>query len=556
MSDQYIVSARKYRPRRFDEVVGQEATTTTLKNAIRNRQIAHSFLFCGSRGVGKTTIARILAKTINCKDLQTDGEACDQCDSCTSFNKNASFNIHELDAASKNSVDDIRSLIEQVNYAPQNAEFKVFIIDEVHMLTTQAFNAFLKTLEEPPSYAKFIMATTEKHKVLPTILSRCQIYDFNRIKVADIQGHLKKIAATESIEAEDNALNMIAQKADGGLRDALSMYDRLVSIHGNKLQYSDVLQNLNILDHDYYFQIIESILKEESDTILLKLQEIISRGFDIEIFLSGLSEHIRNLWVARRDNTLILIETAEDIKLLYQSQASKMDEPLMLNLLQIIADTEVGLKTARNKRLLSELALLKMCYVKRLMSASWMDTDEKKKLAKTSSKQILASSKADVKSDSLASNTQPLQNKAIKGIGIEDLIKSATKQRQNDKELISGDFDPEIGIYTDAFWKRLITDFDGLKHQKSKLQELTPTYSDEKILFYTGNSIEKGIIEGILTELVRIAKAKYERILSFECIIDENLSYKEDTDLKEEFEKLLVQYPILEAVKDNFKIRF
>jgi DNA polymerase-3 subunit gamma/tau len=308
MSEAFIVSARKYRPQRFDEVVGQEATTQTLKNAIKNKQLAHSFLFCGSRGIGKTTIARIFAKTINCKDLQADGEACNQCDACLSFNNHASFNVIELDAASKNSVDDIRELIEQVQYAPQNAEYKVFIIDEVHMLSSSAFNAFLKTLEEPPAYAKFILATTEKHKILPTILSRCQIYDFKRISIEDIQLHLKKIAVKENIDADDNSLNLIAQKADGGLRDALSMFDRLVSMNGQKLEYATVVKSLNILDHVVYFQFIESTLNERSDSVLLLLNDVLSNGFDLEVFLSGLAEHIRHLWVAKKETTLGLLE--------------------------------------------------------------------------------------------------------------------------------------------------------------------------------------------------------------------------------------------------------
>ena len=380
MSEAFIVSARKYRPQRFDEVVGQEATTQTLKNAIKNKQLAHSFLFCGSRGIGKTTIARIFAKTINCKDLQTDGEACNQCDACLSFNNNASFNIIELDAASKNSVDDIRELIEQVQYAPQNAEYKVFIIDEVHMLSSSAFNAFLKTLEEPPAYAKFILATTEKHKILPTILSRCQIYDFKRISIEDIQQHLKKIAVKENIDADENSLNLIAQKADGGLRDALSMFDRLVSMNGQKLEYASVVKSLNILDHVVYFQFLENILNERSDTVLLLLNDVLSNGFDLDVFISGLAEHIRHLWVARKDNTLVLLEFNLEVKTLFVDQSKLIEEASMLNMLNIISECEVNMKTTRNRRLTVELALLKMCYLKQLMQSSWTELGEKKKI--------------------------------------------------------------------------------------------------------------------------------------------------------------------------------
>ena len=379
MSEAFIVSARKYRPQRFDEVVGQEATTQTLKNAIKNKQLAHSFLFCGSRGIGKTTIARIFAKTINCKNLQLDGEACNQCDACLSFNNHASFNIIELDAASKNSVDDIRELIEQVQYAPQNAEYKVFIIDEVHMLSSSAFNAFLKTLEEPPAYAKFILATTEKHKILPTILSRCQIYDFKRISIEDIQQHLKKIAVKENIDADQNSLNLIAQKADGGLRDALSMFDRLVSMNGQKLEYASVVKSLNILDHVVYFQFLENILNERSDAVLLLLNDVLSNGFDLDVFISGLAEHIRHLWVAKKDTTLVLLEFNLEVKTLFVDQSKLIDEASMINMLQIISECEVNMKTTRNRRLTVELALLKMCYLKKLMQSSWTELGEKKK---------------------------------------------------------------------------------------------------------------------------------------------------------------------------------
>ncbi|MEO6850555.1 MAG: DNA polymerase III subunit gamma/tau, partial [Mucilaginibacter sp.] len=306
--ENFIVSARKYRPSTFESVVGQQHITNTLKNAIKNNQLAQAFLFCGPRGVGKTTCARILAKTINCENLQPNGEACGVCNSCVSFQNGNSFSIHELDAASNNSVDDIRSLIEQVRIPPQTGKYKIYIIDEVHMLSLAAFNAFLKTLEEPPHYAIFILATTEKHKILPTILSRCQIFDFNRIRVEDMARHLASIAEKEQISYEADGLHIIAQKADGGLRDALSMFDQIVSFSDGNVTYRTVIDNLNILDYDYYFSIIDSLLKEDTAGTLLLFDEILSKGFDGSHFISGLSEHFRNLLVSKDTVTLKLLE--------------------------------------------------------------------------------------------------------------------------------------------------------------------------------------------------------------------------------------------------------
>ncbi|QEM02088.1 DNA polymerase III subunit gamma/tau [Mucilaginibacter rubeus] len=361
--DNFIVSARKYRPATFETVVGQQHITNTLKNAIKNNQLAQAFLFCGPRGVGKTTCARILAKTINCTNLKPNGEACGECASCKAFENGNSFNVHELDAASNNSVDDIRSLIEQVRIPPQAARYKVYIIDEVHMLSQAAFNAFLKTLEEPPHYAIFILATTEKHKILPTILSRCQIFDFNRIRVEDTANHLASIAGKESIGYEPDGLHIIAQKADGGLRDALSMFDQIVSFSGGKVTYRSVIDNLNILDYDYYFNITESLLKEDTAKVLLFFDEILSRGFDGAHFIAGLSEHFRNLLVGKDQSTLKLLEVSEGIKTKYLQQSQQASVSFLLSAMNIANQCDISYKLSKNQRLQVELALLKMCHL-------------------------------------------------------------------------------------------------------------------------------------------------------------------------------------------------
>lgn len=358
--DNFIVSARKYRPQTFDTVVGQNSITHTLKNAIRNNHLAQAFLFCGPRGVGKTTCARILAKTINCENLSPTGEACDKCLSCTSFNETSSFNIYELDGASNNSVDEIRNLVDKVRIPPQMGRYKVYIIDEVHMLSASAFNAFLKTLEEPPAYAKFILATTEKHKIIPTILSRCQIFDFKRITVDDIARHLHYVASKEGIEAEENALHIIAQKADGAMRDALSIFDQLVSFAGNKLNYESVIENLNVLDYDYYFRITERILERDIPGILIIINEIIDKGFDGQHFLIGFGEHLRNLLVCKDPVTLKLIEAAPNIRNRYQQQATDCPVDFLLQLLDINNRCDLNYKISNNKRLHLELALMQM----------------------------------------------------------------------------------------------------------------------------------------------------------------------------------------------------
>ena len=368
--DKFIVSARKYRPQNFSTVIGQSHITTTLKNAINNNQLAHAFLFCGPRGVGKTTCARILAKTINCENRDKDGEACNKCNSCESFDHGSSFNIFELDAASNNGVDGMRDLTEQVRFSPQAGKYKVYIIDEVHMLTTQAFNAFLKTLEEPPPYAIFILATTEKHKILPTILSRCQIFDFKRITPQDTVEHLEDICSKENITAEKAALHVIATKSEGCLRDALSILDKIVSFTGGNITYKNTLENLNILDEDYFFKLLEQLKQQQLADSLLLYDEINQKGFEGDILLEGFAEFIRNLLVSKDAKAVKLLEVADDFKPKYISSATSTDTGWLIASLNIISETAIQYKQARNKKLHVELALIKLAYLSQAIELS------------------------------------------------------------------------------------------------------------------------------------------------------------------------------------------
>lgn len=361
--DKFIVSARKYRPQNFDTVVGQQHITTTLKNAIKNNQLAHAFLFCGPRGVGKTTCARILAKTINCENLQADGEACNKCNSCKSFNEGTSLNIHELDAASNNSVDDIRTLVEQVRFMPQAGKYKVYIVDEVHMLSSAAFNAFLKTLEEPPPYAIFILATTEKHKIIPTILSRCQIFDFKRITTNDTVEHLQEIVEKENIKAEKSALQIIAQKSEGCMRDALSILDKIVSFTNGEVNYQNTLEHLNILDEDYYFKLLNNLLQQDIGAAMILYDEINSKGFEGDMVLNGFAEFLRNLLVSKNAKAASLLEVVEGMQQRYIDKAADVSMSYIISALNILNEAEINYKMARNKRLHVELALIKLNYL-------------------------------------------------------------------------------------------------------------------------------------------------------------------------------------------------
>ena len=371
--DNYIVSARKYRPSTFRSVVGQKSLTTTLKNAIQSNKLAHAYLFCGPRGVGKTSCARIFAKTINCLNPTADGEACNACESCRAFNEQRSYNIHELDAASNNSVDDIRTLIDQVRIPPPIGKYKVFIIDEVHMLTTAAFNAFLMTLEEPPHHALFILATTEKHKVLPTILSRCQIYDFSRISIADMVEHLQYVSSQEGVTAEPEALNVIAQKADGGMRDALSIFDQVVSFTNGNITYQAVIDNLNVLDYEYYFRLTDAILSGNVRASLLILNEILGKGFDGQNIITGLAGHFRDLLVCRDESTLVLFEVGASIRERYKEMAKHCPDQLLFKAIELANTCDLNYRASRNKRLLLELTLIQLCQLTQVA------VDDKKK---------------------------------------------------------------------------------------------------------------------------------------------------------------------------------
>ncbi|MCP3932627.1 MAG: DNA polymerase III subunit gamma/tau [Bacteroidetes bacterium] len=458
----FVVSARKYRPFRFTDVVGQEHVTKTLKNALNQDKLAHAFLFCGPRGVGKTTCARILAKVLNCKNVTEDHEPCNQCDSCLSFNENSSFNITELDAASNNSVEHIRALIEQVRFQPQQGRYKIFIIDEVHMLSQQAFNAFLKTLEEPPSYAIFILATTEKHKIIPTILSRCQIFDFRRIQIPDTVQHLQQICTKEEIQADKEALHIIAQKADGALRDALSIFDRIVSFSGKSISYEDVITNLNVLDYDYYFRLVDALLVEDISTVLLLFDEVLRNGFEPDLFINGLAEHMRNLLVCKDEQTLQLLEVSESLKNRYRQQASLTPAGFLITALNLINECDFNYKMARNKRLHTEMAIIKMTHINRMIQVDPLQTKKfQEKKTYPISKQV----------------SEPIETPIIKQPPTKTIIEKKEVPPQEEKnekakiEFISNP-DPDKVEESEPPKIQLLKDVKGNKHQTPTLKGL------------------------------------------------------------------------------------
>lgn len=598
--DKFIVSARKYRPQTFDTVVGQSHITTTLKNAIRHNQLAHAFLFCGPRGVGKTTCARILAKTINCENQTKEGEACNKCHSCVSFNEGISMNIHELDAASNNSVDDIRSLVEQVRFAPQAGKYKVYIIDEVHMLSSSAFNAFLKTLEEPPSYAIFILATTEKHKILPTILSRCQIFDFKRINTNDTVEHLQEICEKEEVSAEKAALQVIAQKSEGCMRDALSIMDKIVSFTGGELNYANTLEHLNILDADYYFQLLDAMLQQDLANALLLFDGINRKGFEGDLVLNGFAEFIRNLLVCKDEKAASLLEVVESFKDKYVQAATRVSPAVLISALNILNEAEINYKAARNKRLHVELVLIKLCYLQQAIQIS-SDSGgiSKKKLVdtvkpvsfraiapielKTASlneskgrnqktieqpssestfkEKLIIETPAVPKSKvaTTVATTGTPNREGLKNISALDKIRKQFKgngQSTQEENLVP----LELGLLQQV-WNEYVQKLREAKNPACQPFDLATLLIKDENSFevITSNNIEQKFIEQERNQLFTFLQSRLKnRLLQFYVSITDNPDQKPVIEIplssRDQFIKMVEQYPLVKELKDRLRL--
>jgi DNA polymerase III subunit gamma/tau len=581
--ENFIVSARKYRPASFDMVIGQNAITNTLKSAIKNNHLAQAYLFCGPRGVGKTTCARIFAKTINCSNLGEDAEACDKCESCLSFNSLRSFNIHELDAASNNKVEDIRSLNDQVRIPPQIGKYSIYIIDEVHMLSSSAFNAFLKTLEEPPSHAIFILATTEKHKIIPTILSRCQIFDFNRIRIEDIVGRLMFVANNESITAEEDALHIIGQKADGALRDALSIFDQIVSLSGKTITYKDVIENLNVLDFEYYFKTIDGALLGNVSSVLISFNEILENGFDGHNFISGLNSHLRDLLVCKDEATLPLLETTSSVKQRYLKQTVRCAVDFLFKALEIGTNCDLTYKSSKNQRLHVELALIKLC---RLIAEEGSDSEKKKpelKQQNSPAENLEADIPLPSRSGRLTHENQitengtasrepesgkhtPVIEKPAKTFSIKDVIsdditsdvkpatlseKPADKTGTSSKDIFSAEaFEtcwPEFIRQLNGEGSRIISMFKTIKPEVE---------NDQTILIHLSNATQKDVfIHNYKQKLIHFLQDKF--ILP-EIDIETTIDSTETNDIlytdEQRYNYLFNKYPVLKEMKKNFNL--
>jgi DNA polymerase-3 subunit gamma/tau len=559
--DNYIVSARKYRPSTFRSVIGQKSLTTTLKNAIAGNKLAHAYLFCGPRGVGKTSCARIFAKTINCLNLTAEGEPCNACESCLAFNEQRSYNIHELDAASNNSVDDIRSLIEQVRIPPAIGKYKVFIIDEVHMLSSQAFNAFLKTLEEPPRHALFILATTEKHKVIPTILSRCQIYDFSRISIADMVDHLEYVASQEGVTAEPEALNVIAQKADGGMRDALSIFDQVVSFTGGKITYRAVIDNLNVLDYEYYFRLTDSMLTGNVCQAMLILNEIISKGFDGQNIITGLASHFRDLLVCKDEATLVLFEIGASIRERYKDLAKRCPDLLLYKAIELTNACDLNYRVSRNKRLLLELTLIQLCQLtrsnpddskKKLLIEPLDEAAKQPQVVTTQVAPDVPVSPPQGMAEQPPKAPHPLMSTSIRALGKEE-------KKEADKPSASVAKEQETPFHTEdlvKLWDRYAQDMEGNAYLKSTMINCKPVLQEN---FHFEVSVHNpGQQDELLNDSTRLLPYLRKHLknsrIQMRIRISESNGKKLAYTSSEKYEHLSNVNPLLNRLKNEFNL--
>jgi DNA polymerase-3 subunit gamma/tau len=580
--DKFIVSARKYRPQNFSTVVGQSHITTTLKNAIKNNQLAHAFLFCGPRGVGKTTCARILAKTINCENQTKDGEACNTCHSCVSFDAGTSLNIHELDAASNNSVDDIRSLVEQVRFAPQAGKYKVYIVDEVHMLSSSAFNAFLKTLEEPPPYAIFILATTEKHKILPTILSRCQIFDFKRITNNDTIEHLQEICDKEEIKAEKAALHVIAQKSEGCMRDALSILDKIVSFSNGKLTYSNTLEHLNILDEDYYFKLLDFMQQEQLSDAMLLYDEINRKGFEGDTLLEGYAEFVRNLLVSKDAKAAILLEVAEDFKQKYLQAAQKIETGWLIAALNLLNEAEMNYKQARNKRLHVELTIIKLNYLLQAIELVNNDGAISKKKTVEQAKAVAFRSLPIIKVKEEAKQEAPQSAKLIiettdniqrtnneqqqveniqrpkTSLGSLQKIRNKIAEQNNSETTAKPLTEEELYVCWEGFIEKLVErkNHSAVTNFKMALLKIIDATTIE---ITTGNNIQQKFIDQERSGLIDHLQDYFSnKLLTYSVIIVETEENSQPVEkpltTKEQYLKIIEEYPLVKELKERLKL--
>ena len=577
--ENFIVSARKYRPASFDMVIGQDSITNTLKSAIKNNHLAHAYLFCGPRGVGKTTCARIFAKTINCINLGENLEACDKCESCLSFNSSRSFNIHELDAASNNKVEDIRSLNDQVRIPPQIGKYSIYIIDEVHMLSSSAFNAFLKTLEEPPSHAIFILATTEKHKIIPTILSRCQIFDFNRIRIEDIVGRLMFVAKSEGINAAEEALHVIGQKADGALRDALSIFDQIVSLSGNTITYKDVIDNLNVLDYEYYFKTIDAALTGDVSTVLLTFNEVLEKGFDGHNFISGLNSHLRDLLISKDEGTLRLIEATPVIKKRYLQQTGKCPVDFLFKALETGNNCDLAYKSSKNPRLHVELSLIRLC---RLIEDQTGDLQKKKtdidqltireeEIPLPSKSEIIR--QADQPSDKKivapfipTGMHDPVIERPSKTFSIKDVISEEKKPYEKLSEtaglqIDTNDLKPKDEFSHEAFEAAWIEFTDQLKGEGTRIvsmfKTIKPEFENEQtIKIHLSNAAQKDTF--VLNYKQRLVTFLEKKFIMPEIEIETTVDIADSNDIlytdEQKSNYLFNKYPALKEMKKTFNL--